>query len=257
MNTLKLRFLFGYGEAYKEDAVILHTLLTVDGRRLCEEETDTLHLDELVGSIYGYGYFEIYTCGCGFAGCAGIWEDILVDQDGDTVLWTVPQPLQPQEDDQTEYKHFVFDRQQYKQAIQRGLEGARKLVNSHPGKISIGPSDFTVENLFQLSTEMPEEIPDRRPGKREVSVHHGPVFVENCYICRIVEEKRADKCVGFWVEGWTGSMWTRDMTPSIGMNTVEDAPPAPLSILVEAGVPDEPFPAGYRLPELGKNRCGI
>ena len=92
MNTLKLRFLFGCGETFEDDAVVLHTLLTVDGHRLDDEETDMLHLDELVGSIYGYGYFEIYTCGCGFAGCAGIWEDILVDQDGDTVLWTVPQP---------------------------------------------------------------------------------------------------------------------------------------------------------------------
>jgi hypothetical protein len=80
---------------------------------------------------------------------------------------------------------------------------------------------------------------------------------ENCYISRIVEEKRAGKCVGLWVEGWTGSMWTRDVSPSIGMNTVEDASPAPLSILVKAGVPDEPFPPDYKLPELAKNRWGI
>ena len=76
-------------------------------------------------------------------------------------------------------------------------------------------------------------------------------------ICRIVEEKRSGEWAGFWVEGWAGSMWTRDMEPSLAMNTVEMAPPAPASILTEAGVPDEPFPPGYQLRELGKNRCGI
>ena len=257
MNTLKLRFLLGYEETYEEDAAVLHSLLTVDGHRLDDEETDMLHLDELVGSIYGYGYFEIYTCSCGVAQCADIWEDILVDQEGNTILWTVPQPLRPLEDGQTEHKHFVFDREHYRQAIQTGLDEAKKLVRGHPGEISIGPSDFTVENLLQLSTEMPKVIPDRRPGKREIFVHHGPVLVENSYICRIVKEERSETCTGFWVEAWTGTMWTRDMEPSTGVNTVKYLPPVSLSILAEAGVPAEPFPPGYQLPELEKNRWGI
>lgn len=254
MNNLKLRFLTGYGETYEgEHETILHTLLTVDDRRLSDGETDMLHLDELVDSIYGYGYFEIFTCGCGFAQCAGIWEDILVDQDEDTILWTVPQPLKPLKDDQTEHKHFVFNREEYRQAIQKGLDEARKIANDHAGKILIGPSGFTVEKLLQLSIDIPEEIPDRRPGKREVFVHRGPVLIENRYIFRIVKEKRGNKCAGFWVEGWTGLMWARDVTPSIGMTAVEAAPPAPLSLLAEAGVPDDPFPPGYQLPEMEKN----
>jgi len=257
MNTLSLRFLFDSVEGNEEEGGVMHTLLTVDGQHLDDDEgTDMLHLDELVGSIYGYGSFEIYTCGCGIAQCAGIWEDIWVDQQGDSVLWTIPQPLRQGTDGQTTYRHFVFDRERYRQAIQTGLDEAIKLANDHPGKISIGPSGFTIEELSKLSTERPDEVVDRRhTGKREVFVYYGPALVENCFICRIVEEKRDGKGFGFWVEGWTGSGWTRNV--SIGMNTVEEAPLASVEILMEAGVPDEPFPPGYRLRDLAKNRWGL
>lgn len=49
---------------------------------------------------------------------------------------------------------------------------------------------------------------------------------------------------------------TRDLHLSIGMATVENAPSAPATILAESGVPDDPFPPEYQLPELEKNRLG-
>lgn len=257
MNKLTLRFVFALDEKDSgEMQIAAHALLTVDDCRLIDTATDMLHLDELVGSIYGQGYFEIFTCGCGIAQCAYIWEDILVDQDGGHVLWTVPQPLAPFKDDQVSYKHFVFDREEYRQAIEDGLEEARKIARYHDGKISIGPHGFTVEDLFQLSTERPERVIDRRPGPREVFVEHGPVQLANGSIYRVVSEKRSDQWAGSWVEGWTGCMWSRDMIAAGGIPGVERTPVATAETLAEAGVPEDPFPDGYALPELGKNRNG-
>jgi hypothetical protein len=242
VNTLKLRFITEYDKTIeKRDTVILHSLLTVDDHRLTDDETDMLHFDELIKSIYGYGYFEIYTCECGFAGCAGIWEDILVNQDGGTVLWTVPQPLKTPDEGETEYNHFIFDREQYRQAIQTGLDEAREIIKKHAGEISIGPDGFAKVDLLRLSTEKPEEIVDRRPSERIFAVSHDPVLVEDQYICRIVSEECLGKWVGSWVEGWTGTHWTKDMNPSISMNKAIESPSAPISILAKAGVPSEPF----------------
>lgn len=258
MNKLKLRFLFEYADGGKDQSLVtLHALLTVDGRRLSNEETDILHLDELVGSIYGYGPFEIYTCGCGIAPCAGIWEDITVDQVDGNVLWTVPNPLKTPKEGSTTYDHFVFDRQLYRQAIRDGLEAAKTIILQHDGSVSVGPHGFTAEQLLQLTTVEPDEVIDRRPRPRQAEVCHGPVFVENRYICRVVEEEIAGRGVHTWVEGWTGSRWSRNMEPNMPMNTVIAALPASAAIMAEAGVPDEPFPPGYELPPLGNNRYGV
>jgi hypothetical protein len=46
------------------------------------------------------------------------------------------------------------------------------------------------------------------------------------------------------------------MTPDGGIPGVESTPVATKKILSDAGIPEAPFPDGYALPELGKNRNG-
>jgi len=236
---------------------VIRSLLTVDGKRLWNEETDTLHLDELVSSIYGYGPFEIYTCGCGYAMCAGIAEDIVVDQDGGNVLWTVPRPLKTPAEGDMEYDHFVFDRAQYRQAIQDGLEAAKRIADQHAGEIDIGPHGFTVDKLNQLTTAEPDQVVDRRLRERIVKVVHGPGLVDERYICRVVKEEDTGRGFKLWVEGWTGTEWARNTEPHISMDAADKAIPALASVLAEAGVPDDPFPPGYESPRLGNNRYGL
>ena len=161
-----------------------------------------LHLDELVRSIYGYGPFEIYTCSCGTAECARIWEDITVSQEGDYVSWAVPKPLITQEEGCTDYEHFVFDREQYRQAIKNGLDEARKLTDTCTGHVSIGPYGFSVEKLQQLSVKPPATITDRRSSKKTLTVCHGPVIVEDKFLCRVVKEEDLNQRVNLRVEGW-------------------------------------------------------
>ncbi|HCC53467.1 MAG TPA: hypothetical protein DEQ20_00860 [Desulfobulbaceae bacterium] len=259
MNILKLTFCsIPDHDMGKANTLVLSMLLTVDSQRLSDkEEFDMLHLDELVGSIYGYGPFEIYTCGCGTAQCAGIWEDITVDQVGDNVLWNVPNPLITFIEGST-YDHFVFDRQQYRQAIHDGLDEAKSMILQHGGSCRVGPYGFTAGQLLQLTTIEPDAVIDRRPQPRHAHVCHGPVFVENRYIARVVKEEIAGRGSShMWVEAWTGIHWTRETIPSIPMDTVYASKLAPVELLAEAGVPEEPFPFDYELPPLANNRSGI
>ncbi len=66
--------------------------------------------------------FDPYTCSCGVAGCAGIFDCVKLDSDADTVSWTFPEEpfrkqLTPPLFETGRPLRLVFGRAQYEQAL--------------------------------------------------------------------------------------------------------------------------------------------
>lgn len=66
------------------------------------------------------GYFPL-TCGCGVAGCAGLFEPIEVTSDSDKVYWHVKQP-EPE-------RRFTFSKSDYKAELKRMIINIISLSN--------------------------------------------------------------------------------------------------------------------------------
>ena len=52
-----------------------------------------IDLPHLVRSLHFEGEYYIFTCGCGEAGCAGIFEGVHVSFEGDLIKWLVRDPI--------------------------------------------------------------------------------------------------------------------------------------------------------------------
>ncbi len=52
-----------------------------------------IDFDLVAESLSAPGEYEIFTCDCGEAGCAGIKQGVLVEHENEFVKWTVSQPF--------------------------------------------------------------------------------------------------------------------------------------------------------------------
>lgn len=69
----------------------LHSEILVHGKRL--DEPHFIDLPLLVQSMHEQRWFDIFTCGSGAAGCAGIVDGIKVIHDKGLLRWSFRQPL--------------------------------------------------------------------------------------------------------------------------------------------------------------------
>ena len=86
--------------------ISLVVTLKIDGRHL---PCPSIALRELIRSLQTCGEYEIFTCGCGCAACAGICRDVVVVHDGDLTVWKAYGLKRK--------RVFVFNRDQYRTEV--------------------------------------------------------------------------------------------------------------------------------------------
>lgn len=134
----------------------------VDGELL--DEPHCIDLPQLVHSLHVAGWYEIYTCGCGVGGCAGIVEGIHVTHREGWIDWSFRRPqsagnlLDPalSEWERTAVPvSFTFDRAQMLAAIEAFLDAVRAEVGTKPERFRWPVHGFYIADLLQLDPTKP------------------------------------------------------------------------------------------------------
>src|SRR5690606_5124795 len=86
---------------------------------------------DLTSSAREGGDYFILTCGCGDAGCAGLFEPIKVAHTADTISWHITEP-EPK-------RGYTFRRVEYVAEIRRALEDAIRINQTLPDDEKLGP----------------------------------------------------------------------------------------------------------------------
>ena len=114
--------------------------MLIDGVPFGEAFVD---LVDLRRSALASGAYDLQTCGCGTPQCAGFWEPIFVQHEGDVVRWEFDARYHPfvRDEDGLEFSvtRYEFDRNQYVTEIREKFNWLR----SHPRRDSIGPERFS------------------------------------------------------------------------------------------------------------------
>lgn len=104
--------------------------------------SDCIDLGELRQSALVSGAYDLQTCGCGMPQCAGFWEPIFVQHDGDAIRWEFdnryhPVPIKEEEEGGTEQVigRYEFDRHQYIKEIHEKFAW----LSAQPNRSSVGP----------------------------------------------------------------------------------------------------------------------
>jgi len=100
----------------------------------------------LVRSAHEQGDYFIFTCGCGDAGCAGLFAPIQVKHDAESITWhiTEPEPM----------REFAFSKVQYIAEIRKALEKAIQINTTLPEDEQVGPYGICQEDLEGLLNDM-------------------------------------------------------------------------------------------------------
>ena len=118
MNTIEFKASVDKDE---EGTLSLGADVLIDGRLPDDLKPyciDMYPIKESIDLLRAFGC-DIFTCGCGIAECAGIWKRMLVITDETTVQWFVRWPI---------FRHYIFDKQQYKSAFDTFRDEAVSLV---------------------------------------------------------------------------------------------------------------------------------
>ena len=84
-----------------------------------------IDFNEIARSLASPGVYEIFTCGCGVAGCAGIFEGVRVRHEASHIAWSMTQPYQAE---------YTFCRSEMVKSLREFLLKAVEL------KATIGPT---------------------------------------------------------------------------------------------------------------------
>ena len=143
-------------DSSEEKTKFLTHKLRIDGKLFNRKHP--LDLNALADSCKFTGEFDILTCGCGIAGCAGIFEGIHVVHGEDAIIWRVPKPLclpSKKPPRKVTYTEYLFDRNQYVEALRTGVERGKRLLWDHDNfeyeLIRTVPHGFTTYDFFQLN----------------------------------------------------------------------------------------------------------
>lgn len=139
-----------------------------------------LDLISLVKSCQWSGDLDIFTCGCGQPGCAGIFQGIEVGHSHKEITWKCPNPLSVSQDTPdlsehgvTTFEHFAFEPEQYIDAIDSGIKQIKSLAISAPIPCEFQVHGVELEQVLALETR-PFSVhtmePDRRILARQVVV---------------------------------------------------------------------------------------
>ncbi len=142
MNQIELTLRSDLSGAGFGDEYCLFDQIAVDGVAI--DEGHAVSPWELVGNLYVPGASEIFTCGCGHAGCAGIHGGVLVRHAPGIIRWRYRTPMsdahfaEPEGKDsehdnryerwrrESQWREFSFDRAQMVGAIEAALCGVRR-----------------------------------------------------------------------------------------------------------------------------------
>jgi hypothetical protein len=111
----------------------------------------------LTASAFSDGDFFFFTCGCGSAGCAGIYEPTEVTSDDKKIYWHIIEP-EPE-------RWFTFRRAQYVDSIREALATILRIETRKKGNFRFGPYGFergTFERLYASFSTTPGERAGRK-----------------------------------------------------------------------------------------------
>lgn len=111
--------------------------VVIDG--VCFGE-DIIDLKELKKSAICSGAYELQTCGCGIAGCAGFFEPIFVQHTANYIIWEFDSnyhPIPKRKDDisKEDIKTLKFNRNQYISQIKQKFE----FIRNHKKRKKVEP----------------------------------------------------------------------------------------------------------------------
>ena len=154
-STFELRFIAKSvveGKVRKARPQVLINEVQVD-------EALPIDLWALINSVVRSGYFYIYTCSCGFAGCAGVEEGIRVGHRFGKILWEyrLPQSTAGFGDAEVScyedwlkkaaFHRHIFRREQVIEAVFQALSDAEA---THADDAQYGPYGFERSDISQL-----------------------------------------------------------------------------------------------------------
>jgi hypothetical protein len=127
----------------------LSASMMIDGKPFGE---DWVGLSNLLKSAIISGAYDLQTCGCGTPECAGFWEPIFVQHQGDIVRWEFDSRYHPipkrdkNESSERSVIRYEFDRMQYITEIREKIEW----LKIQPNRDSLGPYGFDASTLDEV-----------------------------------------------------------------------------------------------------------
>jgi len=115
--------------------------MIIDGKPFGD---DCVDLGQLRKSAIISGAYDLQTCGCGEPGCAGFFEPIFVQHEGNVIRWEFDSHYHPvprkdeNEDDALTVVRYEFNRTQYITEVQEKFEWLRR----QPNRNKLGPYGF-------------------------------------------------------------------------------------------------------------------
>lgn len=127
-----------------ENAAYVALKLKIDGH---EPYSGTIDPSALLRSTVQGDEYEIFTCSCGDAGCAGIWRGVIVVHDANRILWKAFYAKGR--------KLFLFDKEQYRSEILTKCGEAIQFVRSGENRY-FSPWEHSfpyLEKSYYMATE--------------------------------------------------------------------------------------------------------
>ena len=167
----------------EEGNTTLYSQIWIDGQHL--DEPHFIDLPALIQSIYKEGWRDIFTCGCGIAGCAGIPDGIRVIHSGEFVRWEFRRPLSAgnlvdpalSEWEKTGIStHFIFNRPQMICAVREFLDAVRHLVSYLPHRFEWPVCGISVADVLRIDPSNAHNEIHREAGMPHVNKGAAPLL---------------------------------------------------------------------------------
>lgn len=136
-------------------------------------------------SCQSAGEMDLFTCGCGISGCAGIFEGVRVTHTEAVIEWQCPDPLADDQDSDEEYpvawRYFSFDPDQYAEAVEECIGRFVSLAIMPPSATNFPVHGWKIEELVDLEAR---PFSERVPGKPRKIVAR--TVIVDAYVDRII-----------------------------------------------------------------------
>lgn len=113
---------------------------------------DILNLPEVLAAhTFKFAEFDLYTCSCGVAGCAGFQAPVVQTKNNGVVTWTFPES----NDYKTEKKTYEFDNEQFTAQFEELLANLLKLEEQNIYNTTVIPTNYGDDDSH---TAVPQSI---------------------------------------------------------------------------------------------------